>query len=354
VRTARDAPTPVDPIIGVRNTKRLRAVAEADLLGHLGDPDLDAVVETLRLACGVPIAVVNIVRSNLQTYPAEVGVGAPCSAVPDGLSFCAEVVDTGLPLAVADAANHPVYSRNPMVLSGVIGAYAGVPLVDNGVVLGSVSIFDGSVREFSTEVLKILGYQGQLAASVIALRRKARTDVLTGLPNRERLLDGLSSAIARLDRHPGLACVLYFDVDEFKAINDTYGHAAGDGVLVELGHRLLTVLRSTDTASRFGGDEFVVACGDLKSVADAERLTARIVQAITADWHVNGQQLNVDVSIGCALTASPTTQPTMLLHDADEAMYMAKQLPGTRSVVSVCRQAAPTRCDEPKILTAPV
>jgi len=330
---------PADAIVGVRNPLRLLAVAEAELRGHLGDHDLDAVVGTLRLACGVPIAVINIVRPNLQTYPAEVGVGAPCTEVPDGLSFCAEVVETGLGLAVADAARHPVYSRNPMVLDGVIGAYAGVPLVDKGVVLGSVSIFDGSAREFSAEVREILGHQARLAASVLALRRKARTDVLTGLANRERLLDRLRSAIARLDRNPGLACVLYFDVDDFKGINDRYGHAAGDGVLVELSHRLLTVMRPTDTVSRFGGDEFVAVCEDLASVDDAEALTGRIVQAIAADWHIDGRRLNVNVSIGCALTASPTTQPTMLLHDADEAMYQAKQLPGSRSVVSASHHA---------------
>lgn len=335
--------TATDPIIGVDNPQRLRAVAEAELRGHLGDPDLDAVVGTLRVACGVPIAVINIVTSNLQTYPAEVGVGAPCTEVPNGLSFCAEVVDTGLALTVANAAQHPVYARNPMVLAGVIGAYAGCPLVHDGAVLGSVSIFDGEAREFSTEVLAILEYQTRLAASVLALRRKARTDVLTGLPNRERLLDRLGSAIARLDRNPGLACVLYFDVDDFKQINDAHGHAAGDDVLVELGHRLLAVLRPTDTVSRFGGDEFVAVCEDLRSVDDTERLVGRIVRAITPDWCINGQWLTVNVSIGCALTASPATQPTMLLHDADEAMYQAKQLAGTNSVMSAFRVAGPPR-----------
>jgi GAF domain-containing protein len=120
-----------------------------------------------------------------------------------------------------------VYSRNPMVLDGVIGAYAGVPLIDDGFVLGSVSIFDGSAREFSAEVLEILGFQARLAASVLALRRSARTDVLTGLPNREVLLDRLRMAIARLNRHTGLVCVLYFDLDDFKGINDELGHAAG-------------------------------------------------------------------------------------------------------------------------------
>jgi GAF domain-containing protein len=126
-----------------------------------------------------------------------------------------------------------VYSRNPMLVDGVIGAYAGVPLVDDGVVLGSVSIFGGSARKFSAEVLDILGLQTQLASSVLALRRSARTDVLTGLPNRDVLLDLLRLSIARLDRHAGLACVLYFDLDGVKGINDEFGHAVGDAVLHE-------------------------------------------------------------------------------------------------------------------------
>lgn len=247
VKTVHDAPTPVDLIIGVGDAQRLRGVAAAELRGHRDDADLDAIVRTLHLACGVPIAAINIVTSNLQTYTAEVGVGEPCTEILDGLSFCAEVVNTGLSLIVPDAAGHPVYSRNPMVLDGVVGAYAGLPLVVNGVVLGTVAIFDRSAREFSAEVLEILGHQTQLATSTLSLRRQARTDVLTGL------------------------------------------------------------------------------------------------QALTEEWGIDGQRLDVDISIGCALTASPTTPPTMLLHDADKAMYEAKKLPGTRSVLPVRHPGGPTR-----------
>ena len=325
------------PIRGVRNPARLKAVADAELHGHLSDPDLDAVVGTLRLACAVPMAVINIVTANLQTYPAEVGVGAPCTQVPDTVSFCARVVETGLALAVEDAAEHPVYSRNPLVLDGVVGAYAGVPLIDNGVVLGSVSIFDGAARTFSPDVLEILAFQARLAASVLALRRKARTDVLTGLPNRGVLLERLRLAIARLDRNPGMACVLYLDIDNFKGINDDFGHTAGDAVLVALGRRLLPALRPTDTLSRFGGDEFVAVCEGLNSLDDAEALAARIVEAVSGPWHFGSQPLTVEISMGCALTSSSKAQAVMLLHDADEAMYRAKQHAGTRTVVAAAR-----------------
>ena len=325
------------PITGVRDPRRLQVVVEADLPGHLGDPDLDAVVETLRLASGSPIAVVNIVTADLQTYPAEVGVGAACTSVPDGLSFCAEVVDTGKALLVSDAAMHPVYSQNPLVLQGIVGAYAGVPLVDQGVVLGSVSIFDSRAREFPADVLAILQYQAGLAAAVLALRRSARTDGLTGLPNRALFCDRLGRALTRLHRHLGMICVMYLDIDHFKFINDTHGHHGGDQVLVELGIRLASVMRPSDTVARFGGDEFVILCEDLNSATDAEEMAARMVAAATEPWAIQGKAVSVDVSIGFAVTDSSTTEAVALLRDADDAMYLAKAIRGSASVMSVRR-----------------
>jgi GAF domain-containing protein len=203
-------------ITGVSNQRRLAAVADAELTGHLNDQDLDAVVETLRLTTNSPMVVVNIVGVGLQTYAAEVGVGSACTMVPDALSFCAEVVNTGLELTVEDAAMHAIYSKNPLVLSGAVRSYAGVPLVDRDVVLGSVALFDVKARVFTPVALTVLRLQAQLAGSVLALRRAARTDALTGLPNRALCLDRLATAIARLERRPGVVCVMYLDISPFN------------------------------------------------------------------------------------------------------------------------------------------
>jgi diguanylate cyclase (GGDEF)-like protein len=319
----------VAPIGGVTDARRLAVVARAELRGHLDDADLDAVVGTLRIACGVPIAVVNVVTPGLQTYPAEVGVGAPCTAVPDELSFCAEVVDTRAPLSVPDAREHPVYSENPLVRAGQVGAYAGVPLIDDGVVLGSVAIFDREPREFSDEELALLDYQARLAGSVLALRRSARTDVLTGLPNRAVLDDRLSQAIDRLARHPGYAAVLYLDLDGFKDLNDSRGHDVGDWVLVEFARRLTAILRPTDTLVRVGGDEFVAVCEDVADVADGEGIARRMVEAVGAQWVYGGQEICLEVSIGVALTDTRTANPESLVRDADAAMYLAKKRDGS-------------------------
>ena len=311
------------PLTGVRDPLRLEAVAQAELSGHLDDQGLNAVVATLALACRVPIAVVNIVTGDQQTYAAEIGVGAPCTSVPDGLSFCAEVVETGRSLSVADAAMHPVYAQNPMVLGGAIGAYAGVPLIDNGVVLGSVSIFDDRPRHFTDHELSILQHQTQLASAVLALRRSSRTDVLTGLPNRRLFIERLEGSLDRLNRRPGSVAVVYLDVDDFKGINDTYGHAVGDMVLVELSTRLLTVMRSTDTVARLGGDEFAAVCEDLSGDEPADVLALRILDACSEPWLLNGLSLQVKVSVGVALTHE-AVGPDLLLHDADQAMYRFK------------------------------
>ena len=322
------------PITGVRTESRLRAVADARLEGHLGDQGLDAVVATLHIACRVPIAVVNIVTVDLQTYPAEVGVGAPCTLVVDQLSFCAHVVERGSALRVVDASTHPVFFQNPLVLGGAIGAYAGEPLVDNGYVIGAVSIFDSKAREFSSAELEILRHQALLASTVLALRRSARSDVLTGLPNRGLFLDRLTRALGRLERDRGLVAVMYLDIDEFKGLNDRFGHDVGDKVLVELSERLSAVIRSTDTLARFGGDEFVAVCEGLGGEQDAQRIAKHMIAAVDKQWIIDGQVIPVTISIGVAVARAHVELPANLLRDADDAMYQAKKRPGSAWVLS--------------------
>jgi len=330
-------PDATAPIAGVGNAGRLQAVAEADIAGHLGDDSFDAVVATLHLACDVPIAVVNIVTVDLQTYAAEVGVGEPCATVVDRLSFCANVVERGVPLVVADASTHPVYSQNPLVLAGVVGAYAGEPLVDDGFVIGAVSMFDSKAREFTTTELEILHHQSLLASTVLALRRSARTDVLTGLPNRGLFVERLTHALNRLRRHSDVVSVMFLDIDDFKGINDRLGHEIGDAVLVELARRLKSAVRVTDTVARLGGDEFVSLHEDLHNADDATLVAAHLVATVEKEWTVAGQVVPVTISIGIAVADLPDVDPAVLLGDADASMYLAKKQSGSSFVLSPSR-----------------
>jgi len=328
-----NAPGEAAPLVtGVSDPRRLRAVAEAHLAGHLRDTALDAVVSSLHIATGAPIVVVNLVTPGLQTYVAEIGVGEPCSTVPDTLSFCAEVVDSGKPLVVSDATAHPVYGDNPLVRAGSVGAYAGVPVVDEGVVLGSLAMFADAPREFSEDELALLHYQARLVSSGLALRRMARVDSLTGLPNRTLLTDRLAWGLLHLERQSGQVAVLFLDLDHFKEVNDSLGHAAGDEQLVAVADALRQVVRPTDTVARLGGDEFVVVCEETTTTKEVLAVAERILAAIDA-LPPPAQGLKIDASIGVAISRSSTTEPDELLGRADEAMYRAKQDPKARWVV---------------------
>jgi diguanylate cyclase (GGDEF)-like protein/PAS domain S-box-containing protein len=153
------------------------------------------------------------------------------------------------------------------------------------------------------------------------MRHEAVHDPLTGLANRTLLRDRLEHALARSEREEEIATgVLFVDLDNFKQVNDAYGHAAGDAVLVELGRRLRMAVRPADTVARLGGDEFVVVCEHVDAPT-ALALGRRLEAAIREPLEVGGVTHLLTASIGVALGR---TDPDTLLGDADSAVYAAK------------------------------
>jgi diguanylate cyclase (GGDEF)-like protein len=150
-------------------------------------------------------------------------------------------------------------------------------------------------------------------------------DDLTGLPNRMLLTDRLHRAASRGDRHGTGSMLLFLDLDNFKAINDRFGHSAGDALLIEVAGRLLELVRATDTVARLGGDEFVVLAEDLEDPDDAARsLAHRIHQTMCAPVSVGERELHTSVSIGITSVVGGT-EPEDCLAQADAAMYRAKR-----------------------------
>jgi len=159
----------------------------------------------------------------------------------------------------------------------------------------------------------------------------ATHDVLTGLPNRALFLGHLESVVDRMKRHPKqAAAVLFIDIDDFKVVNDCYGHATGDTLIKEVSDRLRACMRSECTIARMGGDEFTVLVEDVTDPSDAIRVAERIQSSFARPFLLEGLEVCKSTSIGIALT-SPETSAETVLQNADIAMYRAKSQGKARS-----------------------
>ncbi len=160
------------------------------------------------------------------------------------------------------------------------------------------------------------------------LAHEALHDPLTALPNRTLFRDRCLQALAGIGRTTSGVGVLFVDLDNFKKVNDSLGHAAGDRLLVEVAERLRHALRAGDTVSRFGGDEFTVLGATLDNRRDASQLAQRVAQALGQPFSVAGRTMSLTCSIGISFTFEREMDPDELIHDADLAMYRAKERGG--------------------------
>jgi diguanylate cyclase (GGDEF)-like protein/PAS domain S-box-containing protein len=181
------------------------------------------------------------------------------------------------------------------------------------------------------------------------LRHQALNDPLTGLANRASFTDRLRRALAHAHRTQTHVAVVFVDLDDFKGINDSMGHSAGDLVLLDVATKLRAAVRASDTVARFGGDEFAILLEEIEDLADAESVTERILEAVTAPTLVEGKEVFVRASAGLALSGhnGAGTDAETLLQHADVAMYVAKARgKGTYAVFEQHMQAHVTQQTE--------
>ncbi len=162
-------------------------------------------------------------------------------------------------------------------------------------------------------------------ASEQRLAHQANFDQLTGLPNRHLALDRLAQAIKWAKRDGRGVLLMFLDLDRFKQVNDSLGHAAGDEVLREAAQRLQASVRESDTVSRLGGDEFLVICPEVPEKVDWENFASVMIKVLAAPFYVGGHELFIGASIGVADYPHGGREPERLLKNADVAMYAAKQ-----------------------------
>jgi diguanylate cyclase (GGDEF)-like protein len=187
-------------------------------------------------------------------------------------------------------------------------------------------LIKGAFDDFELE--KSVNYALYRKEREIEIHRLATRDTLTGLANRAAFLDRLGNALARGRRRGDTTALLYIDIDGFKPVNDTHGHAAGDAVLVGIADRIRHHIRAADTAARLGGDEFAVLLEAVVGTASAVTVAKGIVDALKEPFTFEGKLIRIGGSIGVACTSEDGDDPDGLIAAADQRMYRAKRSGG--------------------------
>jgi diguanylate cyclase (GGDEF)-like protein len=222
--------------------------------------------------------------------------------------------------------------------------------------IGALAVYGREARSFSPReisflraVANVLATAQERVSAERETQRRALHDALTGLANRPRFLDRLEHALSELPRRESTVGVLFLDLDDFKAVNDTYGHPAGDRLLVAVADRLSEVVREPDTLARFGGDEFALLIEDLTDEEDAGLVAQRLTDALKAPFRVGGADHFVSTSIGIALAEGENVTAETMLRNADVAMYRRRSAvarrtrSSTRSSTTACARACSSR-----------
>jgi diguanylate cyclase (GGDEF)-like protein/PAS domain S-box-containing protein len=216
--------------------------------------------------------------------------------------------------------------------------------------LGSVLVrHDGSEIPIEDSAAPIRNAQGKISGAVIIFHGAeksqshiekmsylAQHDPLTGLPNRALIAERLTQALGMAKRHNKQLALLFVDLDRFKLVNDTFGHTIGDYLLLDVAQHMLRCVRTTDTVSRFGGDEFVILLPEIEDGHDAARVAEKLLAGFTQPRTICGQKLKVTLSIGISVYPDDGPDAGTLMEKADAAMYRNKE--GNRTPLETARQ----------------
>lgn len=313
------------PAKPVHEEERVHALHALNILDTRPEERFDRLTRLARRLFDVPIALVSLVDSDRQWFKSCQGMAA--TETPRDVSFCAHAILSDQILMIPDAGSDERFHDNPLVTGEPrIRFYAGCPLkVGNGSNVGTLCLLDTRPRVLDAEERGLLLDLASMAEREIAALQLASIDDLTQLSNR-RGFEALAEHALSMCRRMGTpASLLFFDLDRFKVINDTFGHAEGDRALVTFAQALRRVLREMDIVGRMGGDEFVaLLLGSNAAAGDAviERLGRALADA---NAELQGRY-SITYSVG-RIEYDPGRHDSVkrLLADADGAMYARKQ-----------------------------
>jgi diguanylate cyclase (GGDEF)-like protein len=332
----KQAPIPMD------DDARLAALTSLDILYTPAEERFDRITSLAKTIFSVPIVLVSLVARDVQWFKSAQGLTAP--ETPRDISFCGHAILRQSALIIPDALDNPDFADNPLVTGEpFVRFYAGHPLRAAGYNIGTLCLIDHEPREFSEEDAKTLASLAKWAENELKIdslnsshddllkeldqaKRASLIDPLTTVWNRRGLEQMVNVEINRARRKASESTVMLVDLDDFKLVNDTHGHMAGDTVLKEVAQMLIATIRPQDVTCRYGGDEFLLLLGDC-SRETASAIADRILDRAQRRAHSisDDTSIKVGLSIG-ASTAKITDEDTFssVLALADKAVYLAK------------------------------
>jgi len=311
------------PDIPSNEKQRLATLRSLELLDTLAEERFDRITRLAKRLFDVPIALVTLVDENRQWFKSCIGL--EINEGPRETSFCAHAILGDDVLVIPAASEDLRFHDNPLVVEEPkVEFYAGCPLVINGFRLGTMCIADHQARQFSKEDCDILKDLAKTVEMELSAMQMATHDDLTALLNRRGFLSLAQNSLNLCNRNEFPVSLAYLDLDQFKAINDNFGHEVGDKVLIIFAKLLTDTFRASDVIGRLGGDEFVVLFSNTDT-GNIEQLMSTLAMSLKDELENNEIGLEVCFSFGITeYEAGKHPNIQVLLSDADRAMYKCK------------------------------
>jgi diguanylate cyclase (GGDEF)-like protein len=302
---------------------RLAALQRYEVLDTAPEHNFDRITQLVQAVLAAPICTIALIDSDRQWFKSCIGLRS--HETGRDIAFCSHTIQHREPLHVTDALLDPRFASNSLVTGDpFIRSYLGVPLATpDGYNLGSLCAIDMVTREYTPEQVEVMKSFAALVTGEMELRRIATTDHLTGAANRRAFILEAGKARTRFSTTGHLSTLLMLDIDHFKQVNDTYGHATGDAVLRKVGDTLTSHLGISDTLGRLGGEEFGILLHGMDlatAMRHAETLRLALAHA-TIDREPN---LRFTASFGVATMSDDIASVDDWLATADRALYAAK------------------------------
>jgi diguanylate cyclase (GGDEF)-like protein len=305
--------------------ERIATLHSLDILDTASEERFDRLTRLASHVFDVPIALVSLVDENRQWFKSCVGLDV--SETPRNVSFCGHAILEEQAFVIEDTLDDPRFADNPLV-SGAphIRFYAGYPIKYlNGKTLGTLCLIDRKPRQFDARSRLILKDIAAIAEAELQAMEMATVDELTGINNRRGFFRAAKQALSLCQRQQLPASLVFLDLNDFKPINDRFGHAEGDKALTLFAHSMIEVCRQTDIAARMGGDEFVLLLTNANQ-QQVEQVLSRFAGLI--------EKANESQLLGYAITFSygvvrydsdKHKDLDAFLAEGDELMYKRKQ-----------------------------